>query len=202
MKIIGNKGMVGILSTERNNFSWQFIQNLLQLKTYMGKDVGITYAHSGTIPDGRNTVLAIAKQENCDYAIMIDSDMTFPANGIDLLKASMEKFDADIGCGIYFGTYAPYCSSPLAFDEKDGKQVPLDAWDKTRYIKTCGMGFTIITKALFDIKFEFQPGKGEDHLFCKEAEKLGAKVILEPAVKCGHLRTIAIDEDIVKKLGW
>ncbi len=201
MKKIGNKGMIGILSTERNNFSWQFIQSLLQLKSVMGSSVGITYAHSGTIPDGRNAVLQAAKQGRCDYALMIDSDMTFPSDGISMLKASMEKFDADIGCGIYFGTYPPFSSAPLAFDEKDGVQVRLDSWEKTRYITTCGMGFTLITKDLFDIKFEFQPGKGEDHLFCKEAQKLGAKAILEPAVKCGHLRTIAIDEEIIKKLG-
>ena len=193
--------MIGILSTERNNFSWQFIQSLLQLKSTMGSAVSITYAHSGTIPDGRNAVLDAAKKSKCDYALMIDSDMTFPADGINILKNSMEKFDADIGCGIYFGTYYPYASKPLAFDEKDGVQVALDSWEKTRYITTCGMGFTLITKDLFDIEFEFQPGKGEDHLFCKEAQKRGAKAILEPSVKCGHLRTIALDEDIIKKLG-
>ncbi len=195
----GNKGLVGILASERNNFSWFFIQSLLNLKTYMGSNIDIMYAHSGTIPDGRNFILESAKNGGYEYVCMIDSDMTFPKDGIEVLKKSMSLFSADIGCGLYFGTYFPYRSSPMAYDEEDGVQVPLKDWSETRYIKTCGMGFTMITKHLFNIKFEFQQGKGEDHLFCKEAVNMGAKIILEPNVKCGHLRTCIVDEDFIKK---
>ncbi len=192
--------MIGILSTERNNFSWLFIQSLIALKDFMGDKAMITYAHSGTIPDGRNMILDVAKQHGCDYALMIDSDMTFPSFGIEVLLDSMERMDAKIGCGIYFGTYAPFESKPMAYDEKDGKQIALDDWHETRYITSCGMGFTIIDKSLFDLRFEFRPLLGEDHLFCKEARSKGHKIILEPGVKCGHLRTIALDEDMVNRL--
>ncbi len=194
------KGLIGILSTERNNFSWQFIQSLINLKSYMGKSCIISYIHSGTIPDGRNAVLDIAKQHNCDYALMIDSDMTFPSNGIETLLRSMESMEASIGCGIYFGTYYPYPSAPMAYDEKDGVQIVLDDWSKVRYITSCGMGFTLIKKELFDLRFEFRPGQGEDHLFCKEVRRLGHKIILDPTVKCGHLRTIEINEEIINRL--
>lgn len=194
------KILLGILSTERNNFSWLFIQSLINLKTHMGNTAIISYIHSGTIPDGRNAVLDIAKQNNCDYALMIDADMTFPKYGADRLIESMKKFDASIACGIYFGTYFPYPSTPMAYDEKDGVQIVLDDWDKTRYITSCGMGFTLIDKSLFDVKFEFRPGQGEDHLFCKEARTRGAKIILEPSIKCGHLRTIELNEEIINKL--
>lgn len=194
------KGLIGILSSERNNFSWLFIQSLLQLKDRMGKEVTISYIHSGTIPDGRNAVLDAAKQGNYDYALMIDSDMTFPSIGILQLLDSMERMEASIGCGIYFGTYPPFQSKPMAYDEKDGRQISLDSWDKTRYITSCGMGFTLIKKELFDIKFEFRPNLGEDHLFCKEAREKGYKIILEPSVKCGHLRTIALDEQSTKAI--
>lgn len=193
-------GLIGILASERNNFSWHFIDSLLRLKSKMGSAVIISHIHSGTIPDGRNAVLQIAKQNNCDYALMIDSDMTFPADGINQLLDSMDKFGASIGCGIYFGTYPPYKSTPMAYDEKDGVQIALDSWKDTRYITSCGMGFTLIKKELFDIKFEFRPNLGEDHLFCQEARKLGHKIILEPKVKCGHLRTIPLDEEIIRKL--
>lgn len=195
------KGLIGILASERNNFSWFFIQSLLSLKSHMGNSVIITHVHSGTIPDGRNAVLDMAKQNNCDYALMIDSDMTFPADGIDRLLDSMKKFDAKIACGIYFGTYYPYPSTPMAYQEdENGIQIVLDDWKSTRYITSCGMGFTLIDKSLFDIKFEFRPNMGEDHLFCKEARARGEKIILEPSVKCGHLRTIALDEEIINKL--
>ena len=194
------KGTIGILASERNNFSWHFIQSLLSLKGYMGSEVSITHAHSGTIPDGRNAVLEIAKNNGSDYALMIDSDMTFPKDGIRILLDSMYRFGASIGCGIYFGTYPPFASKPMAYDEIDGKQVSLDRWVNTRYITSCGMGFTLIKKELFDIKFEFRPLLGEDHLFCKQAGSMGFKIILEPSVKCGHLRTIPIDEEIAKKL--
>lgn len=194
------KGLIGILSTERNNFSWQFIQSLLNLKSHMGSSCIISYVHSGTIPDGRNALLDIGKQHNCDYVLMIDSDMTFPADGIDRLLVSMEKMNALIGCGIYFGTYYPYPSAPMAYDEKDGVQIALDDWSDVRYITSCGMGFTLIKKELFDLRFVFKPAQGEDHLFCKEARSLSHKIILDPTVKCGHLRTIEINEDIIKRL--
>lgn len=192
------KGGIGVIASERNNFSWHFIQSLLMLKERMGKSVTISHVHSGTIPDGRNALLDIAKQGNYDYMLMIDSDMTFPSTGIDQLLDSMERMNASIGGGLYFGTYPPFQSKPMAYDEKDGKQIALDDWSDTRYVTACGMGFTLIKKELFDIKFEFRPLLGEDHLFCKEARARGAKIILEPSIKCGHLRTIPLDENLTK----
>lgn len=194
------KFLIGIIASERNNFSWHFIDSLLRLKNHMGGSAIVTCVHSGTIPDGRNAILDIAKEHGCDYALMIDSDMTFPADGIDKLLSSMKSFDASIACGIYFGTYPPFQSKPMAYDELEGKQIALDDWKHTRYITSCGMGFTLIDKNLFDLRFEFQPGKGEDHLFCKEAREKGHKIILEPSVKCGHLRLIPLDEELIKKL--
>ena len=195
------KILVGIVASERNNFSWYFIQSLLNLQSYMRDRAVIVHAHSGTIPDGRNYILDAAKQHGCEYALMIDSDMTFPKSGADMLIDSMKVMDAKIGCGIYFGTYPPFNSKPMAFDaDANGVQTALEKWDKVQYIRTCGMGFTAIHKDLFDIRFEFRPGQGEDHLFCKEAEKRGVKIILDPFVKCGHLRTIPLFEKEAKAI--
>lgn len=192
-------GVIGIISSERNNFSWYFIQSLLALKERMPQ-IKIAHSHAGTIPDARNSILDVAKQLNADYVCMIDSDMTFPSFGIDQLLETMEKMDAKIGCGMYFGTYPPYVSKPMAYDEKDGKQIALDEWNEPRYITSCGMGFTIIKKELFDIKFIFKPNEGEDHLFCKEVRERGEKIILDTNVKCGHIRTLPLYEDGVKAL--
>ena len=194
------KIFVGILATERNNFSWLFIDSLLRLQKYMGDKVIISCIHSGTIPDGRNAILDLAKNNNCDYALMIDSDMTFPPNGIEVLMSEMNKFEAEVACGIYFGTYPPFQSKPMAYDWIEGKQTALDKWNETRYIHSCGMGFTLIHKNLFHIKFEFRPNQGEDYLFCKQVKELESKIILVPDVRCGHLRTIALDETMVKLL--
>ncbi len=194
------KILAGILASERNNFSWQFIDSLLRLKTHMGQSLIVTHVHSGTIPDGRNAVLDIAKQNDCDYALMIDSDMTFPQAGAEHLIKAMNDYNASIACGIYFGTYPPYPSTPMAYGEENGKQVPLEDWNEIKYIHSCGMGFTMIDKSLFDLRFEFRPGKGEDHLFCKEAREKGHKIILDAFVKCGHLRTIVLTEELVNKL--
>lgn len=194
------KFLIGVIASERNNFSWHFIDSLLRLKAHMGSSAIVTCVHSGTIPDGRNAILDIARDNGCDYALMVDSDMTFPADGIDKLLSSMTLFDAKIACGLYFGTYPPFQSKPMAYSEVDGRQTALDEWKGTMPIHSCGMGFTLIDKDLFDIKFEFRPLKGEDHLFCEEARKRGCKIILEPSVKCGHLRLIPLDEDSVKKL--
>lgn len=196
---IGDKGVIGVVASERNNFAWPFIDSLIRL-VKRNPQLQLTYSHAGTIPDGRNAILDIAKQVNADYVLFIDSDMTFPLDGNMTLKLSMERHGASIGCGVYFGTYPPYESKPMAYQEKDGRQIPLDSWNEITSITSCGMGFTLITKDLFDLRFRFEPGKGEDHLFCQEARKLGKKLILDPTVKCGHIRTIVLTEEIANKL--
>ena len=71
-------------------------------------------------------------------------------------------------------------------------------YSKPRQIDGCGMGFTLITKDLFDLEFVFAPGIGEDYDFCKQAQRRGHKIMLESNVRCGHLRVLPVDERMIE----
>src|SRR5690349_16973805 len=135
------KGAIGIIASERNNFSWLFIQSLLKLTKRM-PDLEIIYGHSGNIADGRNFIVKMARDKGLDYVCMIDSDMVFPADGIERLLETMEATNADVGAGLYFVAQDIY--KPAAYTLVDGVYTPVEVKDVME-IDGCGMGFTLIT---------------------------------------------------------
>lgn len=189
------KGGIGVIASERNNFSWHFIGSLLGLLKKQ-PELEVIYCQVGNQADARNHILKVAKGMNLDYVCMIDSDMTFPSTGILQLLDTMEKFKASIGAGLYFGTFPPF--SPMASElNEHGFFHNITDWKEPRYIDACGMGFTLIKKECFDITFEFGNGIGEDHSFCKKVALLGHSIVLDPNIRCGHLRVIPVDERLI-----
>ncbi len=193
------KGLLGIIASERNNFTWDFIQSLLELKHTTG--AAVAYSQIGTQDVARNQILLMALKHDCDWVVMVDSDMTFPKDGVQKLFETMDKMEASIGAGLYFKGSKPH--DPVAYDLIDTNYISVKDWSKPREIDACGMGFTVIKKELFGIRFAFETrsGKiyGEDMVFCERAKSYGYKIVLDPSVKCGHLRMIPIDEDFISK---
>lgn len=192
------KGLIGIVSSDRNTFSWSFIQSLIELKTVLG--VPISYSQVGTIDAARNQILLTALKHDCDWVVMLDSDMVVPRDGVLRLLETMKKEDAEIGAGLYFKGSRPY--DAVAFDYDGEHYVPITDWSETRYVDAVGMGFTVIKKSLFHLSFGFVRHKdrmlGEDVKFCHDAREGGTKIVLDPSVRCGHLRMIEIDEQYIK----
>ena len=194
------KGLIGIIASERNNFSWDFIHSLIELKHATG--AGVAYSQIGTQDVARNQILLMALKHDCDWVIMVDSDMTFPKDGGHKLFETANKTGASIVAGLYFKGSKPY--EPVAYDQIDTNYHSIKDWSKVREIDAAGMGFTLIKKELFGIRFAFENrnGKiyGEDMVFCEKAKNLGYKVVLDPSVKCGHLRMIPIEENYINKM--
>ncbi len=189
------KGVIGVPTSERNNFSWSFIESLLRLKTRSG--AAVTHCNIGILDVARNQLIYVALNNKCDYICMMDSDMVVPADGIEKLLATMEKFDAHIGTGLYFMGSEPH--HPVAYDYINGAYVPITKWDEPRLVDGCGMGFCVIKKELFGIKYAFVVHEnkllGEDITFCHRARLKGYKIVLDPTVKLGHLRMIEVNEE-------
>jgi glycosyltransferase involved in cell wall biosynthesis len=196
--MIGKNGGIGICATERNNFNWLFFQSILNLKERM-PEIQVMHSHCGNLPKARNLIIQLARDRHLDYVVMIDSDIVFPNTGILQLIETMEKFDAKIGAGLYF-QQTPEGILPTAGTIVDGKYALLKEWNEPRLVDCAGMGFTLITKELFDIEFAFEDWAGEDYVFCARAKALGHKIVFDPKVSCGHLRTMSLDEDYVKLL--
>lgn len=197
---IGPKGGAGIIASERQTFSWWFIQSLLELKEKMGKDFQIIHVQTGDQATARNLLLKMAKDMELDYLVMIDSDMTFPSFGVQYLIETMEEMGANIGTGLYFVNSVQKGWVPASQNHRsNGQYEVMDSWEKPQYIDAAGMGFTLITKELFDLTFAFAENMGEDVYFCSKAKEKGYKIILQPYVKCGHLRMLEVNEDLINK---
>lgn len=196
------KGLIGIAASERNNFSWDFIQSLLELKHFTG--AAVAYSQIGVLDIARNELVRMALKHDCDWLLMVDSDMTFPKDGVNRLMETMDKFGADVGGGLYFKGSHPYDPVAMEWDGENDTHRPLKDWNEAREVGAVGMGFTLIKKDAFGINFEFikRSGRiwGEDTVFCFRARERGMKVILDPDVKCGHLRMIQVNEDYIKRL--
>lgn len=169
------------------------------LQREMGNEFKVLHFQTTDVSMGRNQLLGIAKELNLDYLAMIDSDMTFPPNGIKTLLRTMQKFDAKIGAGLYF-VEQDNIFRPSAGVRNGELYEPIKSWREPFLIDACGMGFTIIDKELFDIPFDFADGLGEDYYFCRQARKLGHKIVLEPKIQCGHLRTFQVNEKFIAGL--
>jgi glycosyltransferase involved in cell wall biosynthesis len=183
------RGGVGIIASERSGFQWPFVQSLIKLLKRMGDNFDVIHVHTGNIPDARNMILSIAKERNLDYVVMIDSDMVFPSDGVLNLLKTVEMTGANVCGGLYYGGLEPY--TPMAFIQ--GRE-PITDITMSHKVESVGMGFTLIDKSMFEVKFRFENGIGEDYLFCKEAPL----VFVNPNVRCGHLRTIIIDGDSIQ----
>jgi hypothetical protein len=192
------KLLLAITASERNNFSWDFISSLLELKAVTGATV--TVSQGCYIDINRNKLLLEAIKGDYDYVCMIDSDMTFPKDAVDKLLKTMKEFDAKVGTGLYFKGSHPH--DPVIYDLKDGFYEPITDWKEAREVDGCGMGFCLIHKDLFPVMFSFTKlnGRllGEDITFCHLAKSKGHKIVLDPRVKIGHLRTLAINEEYIK----
>lgn len=183
------QGGIGIVSSERNNLSWLFVQSLLKLWKKMDC-CPIYYVSVGNIAEARNEVLRLAKEAKLDWVAMIDSDMTFGSDCLLEILKTMDTYNAALGTGLYYNTFPPYASTASILD-KD-KYTPVTDFNLSNYIDACGMGMVVIKKDLFDIQFEFKKGHGEDYLFCEEVRKKDYSIVLNTDVVCGHLRTVPI----------
>ena len=50
-----------------------------------------------------------------DYVLWLDSDMTFPADTLERMLATMQEKDLDILTGVYYRRRSPY--TPVLFDQ-------------------------------------------------------------------------------------
>lgn len=134
-----------------------------------------------------------------DYLLMIDTDMSFPINSVDIIMKSIETSGADIISGIYNHGYEPY-NIPAIY--KFSKNYDIFEPIKDRPLETCeidgcGMGFCLINKKKIGIKLGNDPFDllningtklGEDLSFCKRAKDKGFHIFCEPKINLGHIR--------------
>jgi len=150
--------------------NWAEEHRLAYLNTLVLRD-------EGNIPCARNVCL---KQFKGDYLLWWDSDVVAPNDGVQRLLKLFERGKVGIA-GL------PYdVDHPHLFDRVYRAREPKGA----EPVEAVGMGFTMVseeaTKAVGT--FNERLGGNEDTEYCLRARKIGYAVILDPTLRCRHLR--------------
>lgn len=162
-------------------------------------DWHIIVAEEGyTIAENRNYIAVQALNNNSDYLLMIDDDMTFEPTLLSDLMAN----NKDI-CGVAYHPRADTGQIIKYMDEVTA--VAIEHSDDPKYKDTfechaTGTGIILIKCDVFKktprpwFMFEYyDTGRvklGEDWYFCREAKKAGFKIFSDPTPKVGHLGEI------------
>ena len=175
---------------------------------------GFAFYTSSLIYDSRNCLALEALQNNTDFVVWFDSDMTFGQDILERLFIAMEDTGADMVSGLYFRRVPPH--SPVVFphfkvDEGRG----LASWDGyegeltgRKEVDAVGFGCVLMkTEVLKGVHAKyndfFSPiGKvGEDLSFCWRAKQAGYKLVCDFDIQLGHMGNKLFTIEDFKKEG-
>lgn len=186
------KGFIAISRPEKFFAPYEFVQSLLDLKG----EYRIESCVGAIIEENRNVLFEMAKKEDLDWILMIDTDMVFKKDDVDRIIKLGETYD--VVAGVTMRGYPPYW--PSLYNFIDPVQKLIEVPKEPRFVEGCGMAFTLIGKKAIQ-QLELRPFDrllvnrqllGEDLSFCYNAKQKGLKIYCDPSIKVGHLRMTII----------
>ena len=160
------------------------------------------------IYDSRNLISLYAIDNEYDYVLWLDSDMTWPVETITILMHDIQKLDAHMVTGLYVKRSFP--TEPVLYKvitEPVRKENGLLERNIEPYmdfprnvsafpVAGCGFGCCLTSvKLLKDVWDHFGPAfapytwAGEDISFCHRVNQLGYTIYCDTDVSCGHIGT-------------
>jgi len=144
----------------------------------------------------RNLACEAALEENFEWLFFVDSDMDWPNDTLQRLKAC----DADIACTDMWSRNWPSFRTVMVLGEKDenGKCLPVPVSDeiaaekKVVDVDLCGMACTLIRTSLLKKMpkpWFWTAEHGEDATFCFNAKEMGATIKCDFGAVAGHWGT-------------
>ena len=188
-----------------------FMSSMLKLKK-PGETIYASQKNT-LIYNARNTIATNAINDGFDRVLWFDSDLTFQDDTMERLVEDMEAGGYDIVSGLYF--LRKPNTKPIVFDnlvwemDTETKMVEAGAtyyedYPKDALFECAGVGFgcvmttTDILKRVSDkYGLPFTPllGLGEDLSFCWRATNVGAKIMCDSRIKCGHIGQVEFNEE-------
>lgn len=189
MNTRNNYVMVGIPTTGQIDI--RTMTSLFNAASFTNSDMTLNVREACYVDNSRQLIAQAAIKEGATHLMFIDSDMEFPADGIQKL---MER-DVDIVGGIYPRRQYPYRPTIQKVDGK--KLVVPGSYPKDRMfeVDSVATGFMMIKTSVFAKMeapyFRVQKFYGQDIrddvFFCISARKKGFKVWCDPTIKLGHV---------------
>ena len=169
-----------------------------------GHDLAFFSEKSPYVDINANRIFKRAQKEECDYLMMVETDLEDISGG-DVLS-HMISLGADVVSGIYYRGVYPYRPLIHSFTENLGELMFPGEWptEQPFTIDCCGSGFMLISKKVLDAftpEFVEEWGEAFDHFivdkkivwrndiaFCWRLKQLGIKPLIEPRIKLGHVK--------------
>lgn len=173
---------------------------------------------SGLLSRGRNELVArFMDTTDCQWLLMLDSDMQLGLDGFDKLIATVHHTDRPIVAGLYFGAWPGELYPtpvPLICRAKDHMFAPIYDYptDKVIEVDSAGTGCLMIHRSVFEAFqadasphqgkqwcwFQDMPVNGdwfsEDHYFCRRAQTLGFPLHAHTGVVLPHRKRYWLTE--------
>ena len=190
-----------------------FAKSLIDLQKPPG--TAYTFIKNTLIYDSRNTVAASAIEAGFDRIMWFDSDMTFKPDTLLKLSALMDE-GRQMVSGLYFTrrfpNIRPVLFKKMTYEEHDGvADSEAEFWhDYPEGVTECaavGFGCCLTSVDLIKRVAEkygspFTPFScmGEDMAFCLRVRGLGEKIYCDTRIKCGHIGSVEITEEMYRSL--
>lgn len=163
-----------------------------------GYEYRLQFIQDSLIYAARNELARVALQDNCDYILWIDSDMTFPENALEVLLGDLNSGNGrDMVTALYFTRQGDH--KPVIYYDVDpelkARSIKKYPEDMVFPIDGCGFGFCLMRiKVIEDVAqgyagalFSPLEGLGEDLSFCYRLNQIGGLIWADTRVKCGHI---------------
>ena len=166
----------------------RFVQSLMSLEYPKNADINFTSVYGYQLPFARNRIVQEALNNNSDYLLFIDADMVFSP---DLLLRLL-KHDVPFVNALAFRRIKPHYPCIFKWNEKEKCYETVPYFGGLLEVDATGMPAVLIKMEIF--KKMKQPWYYyEDHLFssdltfCRNAKKLGYKILIDTDLKIGHI---------------
>lgn len=151
----------------------------------------------------RNMIADAAVRGGCDYVLMVDSDIVPPVYAFTRLISHGK----DMVLGWYPRGNDPEMTNMVRFnaiDQSAKRCYPVEELESMSglvKLRGGGLGFALISTDVFRLFdrpwFEFKDfpsgqGLGEDYAFCDRVRLLGVEVLVDPLVRCGHVKSVVL----------
>lgn len=148
--------------------------------------------------DGRNKLCHSAIENNCDWLLMIDSDMTFPPDSCDRLLAHKKNFVSALAFKKAF-PFTAVMAKKTRSDEDVSTYSVIGNWVDNALIKVDGIGTAFLLLNMKKVKKLKEPWffheyiehtktiLGSDYYFCNKASAAGHQMWVDTSLKIGHI---------------
>lgn len=147
---------------------------------------------------GRNKLCKSALENNCQWLLMIDSDMTFPADSFERMFAHGKDLTSALAFKKAY-PYTPVIANRTGKDNDFSTYSIICNWVDNALIKVDGVGTAFLLINMDVVRKMEEPWffhewlpetktiLGSDYYFCAKAEKLGYPVWVDTSLKIGHI---------------